>query len=147
MASGRARERAARGRHVRLIREDGSALPLHVRRCDTFLCRLRGLTFRRSLGDGEGLLFLEPTESRLGTAIHMLFVFFPIGVAWMDGTGKVVDLTVARPFRPFYAPQAPARSFLEGPPSLVDWLRVGERLQVVPETVAAAKDAGDGGAA
>ncbi len=143
---------SASGRYVRLVREDGRALPLRVRRCDTFLCRLRGLTFRRSLGADEGLLFLEPTESRLGTAIHMLFVFFPIGVAWMDGKGTVVDLTVARPFRPFYAPQAAARSFLEGPPALVDWLRVGERLQVVPDAAAATdaatvRDAGDGAAA
>ena len=121
---------AARGRYVRLVDEQGQALPLRVRRCDTFACRLRGLTFRLRLGEDEGLLFVEPRESRLGTAIHMAFVFFRIGVVWMDGAGTVVDKVVARPFRPFYAPRAPARTFLEGPPALVSWVEVGERYAI-----------------
>jgi len=107
-------------------------LDLRVRRCDSFLCRLRGLTFRRRLAPDEGLLFIEPSDSRLGTAIHMLFVFFPIGVVWINGAGTVVDATVAMPWRPFYAPKAPARYFLEGPPGLVDSVRVGERLTILP---------------
>ncbi|MGC9349047.1 MAG: DUF192 domain-containing protein, partial [Anaerolineae bacterium] len=103
---------------------------LRVRRCDTFVCRLRGLTFRRELPEGEGLLFVEPRESRLGTAIHMLFVFFPIGVVWLNAEGIVVDRVVAYPFRPFYAPSAPASYFLEGPPALVDWVSEGEKLRL-----------------
>lgn len=120
----------ARRRYVRLVGADGGVLPLHVRLCDTFACRLRGLTFRRRLGEDEGLLFVEPRESRLGTAIHMAFVFFPIGVIWLDREGIVVDKVVARPFRPYYAPQAPAQVFLEGPPALVSWVEVGERYLV-----------------
>jgi uncharacterized protein len=125
-------------RHVRLMGNDGRALPLRIRRCDTFLCRLRGLTFRRRLGEDEGLLFVEPRESRLGTAIHMAFVFFPIGVVWLDREGTVVDKTVALPFRPFYAPRAPAQTFLEGPPALVSWVKVGERFDI--ESVSAVID-------
>ena len=121
---------ASRGHGVRLVDEHGQALPLRVRRCDTFGCRLRGLTFRLRLAEDEGLLFVEPRESRLGTAIHMAFVFFRIGVVWLDGEGTVVDKVVARPFRPFYAPQAPACYFLEGPPALVSWVEVGERYTI-----------------
>lgn len=121
-----------RGAYAHVQRSDGTVLPLRVRRCDTFLCRLRGLTFRRSLAADEGLLFVETSESRLGAAIHMLFVFFPIGVVWLDSTRRVVDATVARPFAPFYAPQAPAQYFLEGPPALVEWVAIGEELRFHP---------------
>lgn len=113
---------------IRLRRSDGTYLPLRVRRCATFLCRLRGLTFRRRLAPDEGLLFVEATTSRWGTAIHMFFVFFPIGVLWLAADGTVVDAVLARPFRPFYAPRAPARYYLEGPPAVLTWVRVGERL-------------------
>lgn len=122
----------ARRHYVRLVREDGGALPVRARRCTTFLCRLRGLTFRRSLDDGEGLLFEEAAESRVSTAIHMFFVFFDIGVVWMDASGRVVDKVVARPFRPYYAPKAPARYFLEAAPELVDWVATGERFRFEP---------------
>jgi uncharacterized membrane protein (UPF0127 family) len=99
------------------------------------MCRLRGLTFRRSLPTGEGLLFVESTESRMGTSIHMFFVFFDIGVVWLAADGTVVDAKVAEPFRPYYAPRAPARYYLEGPPALLTWVRVGERLSIRPEPV------------
>jgi uncharacterized protein len=118
--------------YVTISREDGSVLPLRVRRCDTFLCRLRGLMFRRSLDPEEALLFVAEAEGRLGAAIHMFFVFFSIGVVWLDGAGGVVDAKVARPFGPFYAPREPARYFLEGPPELVDWVAVGEVLRIEP---------------
>jgi len=118
--------------YVTLCHADGSALPLDVRRCDTFLCRLRGLQFRRALPDGAGLLFVEPRESRAGTSIHMFFVFFGIGVVWLAADGTVVDAKLAKPFRPYYAPQAAAQYFLEGPPELLDWVHVGERLTIEP---------------
>ena len=117
---------------VRVSRENGQLLPLKVRRCGTFVCRLRGLTFRRRINEDEALLFVEATESRLGTAIHMAFVFFPIGVVWLNRDGIVVDKAVARPFRPYYAPRAAAKYFVEGPPVLVEWVTIGERLLMEP---------------
>ncbi len=120
-------------RFVRLQRADGTPLPLRVRRCDTFLCRLRGLTFRRALAPDEGLLFVESQESRVGTSIHMLFVFFSIGVVWLASDGTVVDKVLAKPFRVYYAPQKPAQYFLEGPPAILAWVEVGDRLRIEPE--------------
>jgi uncharacterized membrane protein (UPF0127 family) len=119
-------------RYVQLRHSDGRALPLRVRRCHTFLCRLRGLTFRRALAPDEGLLFVEQAESRAGTSIHMFFVFFSIGVVWLASDGAVVDARLAKPFRPFYAPRAPAKYYLEGPPALLSWVRLGERLSIEP---------------
>jgi len=100
-----------------------------VRRCASFLCRLRGLTFRRALGEGEGLLLVGRRESRAGTAIHMFFVFFPIAAIWLDGSGRVVDVRLAHPFRLLYVPRAPARDVLEGPPPLQERVQIGDQLR------------------
>jgi uncharacterized membrane protein (UPF0127 family) len=113
------------------VRREAGEGPLleRVRFCDSFLCRLRGLTFRRRLRENEGLLLVGRRESRADTAIHMFFVFFPIAAVWLNGEGRVVDTKLASPFRPLYVPQAPARDVLEGPPSLLERVQVGDRLR------------------
>jgi uncharacterized membrane protein (UPF0127 family) len=99
-----------------------------VRRCTSFLCRLRGLTFRQSLDADEGLLLVGRRESRTDTAIHMFFVFFPIAAIWLDQNSRVVDAQLARPFCPLYIPCAPARDVLEGPPALLEQVHIGDKL-------------------
>lgn len=112
--------------------ETGEELLLErVRLCDSFLCRLRGLTFRRRLGENEGLLLVGRRESRADTAIHMFFVFFPIAAVWLNGEGRVVDAKLASPFGPLYVPQAPAKDVLEGPPSLLKRVQVGDQLRFI----------------
>lgn len=106
----------------------GRLLLSRVRRCDSFVCQLRGLMFRRRLGDDEGLWLVGQRESRLATAIHMFFVFFPIAVIWVDRCGRVVDARLAHPFRPVYIARAPARDVLEGPPKLLEQVNIGDRL-------------------
>lgn len=103
-----------------------------ARRADSFGTRLRGLTFRRRLEEGEGLWLVGRRESRADAAIHMFFVFFPIGVLWLDPQHRVVDKTVALPFRPFYAPQAPALSLLECKPQVLDHVEIGDQLRFEP---------------
>jgi uncharacterized membrane protein (UPF0127 family) len=107
----------------------GKRLLGHVHRCASFLCRLRGLTFRRTLGKDEGLLLVGGKESRTDTAIHMFFVFFPIAAIWLNQNGRVVDAQLARPFRPLYIPCAPARDVLEGSPTLLKQVQVGDQLR------------------
>lgn len=109
----------------------GTPLIERVRRADSFGLRLRGLTFRRRLGPDEGLLLVGSRSSRADAAIHMFFVFFPIGVLWLDAEGHVVDKVIARPFRPFYAPKAPALYVLECQPEVIDKIEVGEQIRFV----------------
>jgi uncharacterized membrane protein (UPF0127 family) len=120
--------------YFHVIRESGEQLPLRVRQCKSFLCRLRGLMFRFQLHPAEALLFEEKRESVMGTSIHMFFVFFSIAVIWFRKDGTVVDAIRARPFRPYYAPSAPAQFFLEGPLFLLDSIKKGEKFTFVPLT-------------
>jgi hypothetical protein len=109
----------------------GITLVRCVRRADSFVTRLRGLTFRRRLGKDEGLWLVGRSESRAEAAIQMFFVFFPIGVLWLDRTDRVVDKVLARPFRPFYAPRSPAVGVLECAPGVLDRVEIGDRLRFV----------------
>jgi uncharacterized membrane protein (UPF0127 family) len=114
---------------VLINRTTGEALAPRVRLCDTFWKKLRGLMFRRTLDPEEVYVFVCRRESVAETTIHMLFVFFPISVVWLDAQRRVVDSVVAKPFRPAYAPQRAARYFIEGVPALIDRVHMGDTLE------------------
>ena len=103
--------------------------PLEVQYCESFACRLRGLTFRRKLDADDGLLLVGSRQSRVDTAIHMLFVWFDIGVAWLDANGVVVDTCLARSWRPVYVPKAPAQHILEMSPDASERFKIGEQTR------------------
>lgn len=81
---------------------------------------------QRTLSPGEGLVLVQPGESRVNSAIHMLFVFFDLGVLWVDDSGRVVDQVLARPWRLHYAPRLPARYVVESHPDILSRVQVGD---------------------
>jgi uncharacterized membrane protein (UPF0127 family) len=84
--------------------------------------------FRPAIGVDEAWVFCYGRESIAETSIHMFFVFFPISVVWLDAGRRVVDKAVARPFRPYYVSRVPAQYFVEGVPSLLDRIEIGDEL-------------------
>jgi uncharacterized membrane protein (UPF0127 family) len=109
------------------------ASPLKAIYCDRFLCRLRGLMFHSRLAPDEGLLLVEARDSRLDSAIHMLFVFMDLGVIWINSGGMVVDTLVARSWRPAYAPRQPARYILEVHPDRLGEFKIGDLVEFIDE--------------
>ncbi|MDZ4764920.1 MAG: DUF192 domain-containing protein [Chloroflexota bacterium] len=109
--------------------QTGAVILPRARWCASFWCHLRGLQFRSHLDEDEGLLFVFDKESRSSTSIHMFFVYFDIGVVWLNAAGEVVDKQLAKPWRPMYAPRAPAQYFIEANPSLLDRVTIGDRIQ------------------
>ena len=102
--------------------------PARVKYCDSFLCRLRGFTFHGRIEPGEGLLLVGARDSRLDTAIHMVFVPFALTVIWIDSSLTVVDKVLAKPWRLAYFPGAPARYILELHPHRWDDFQVGDEV-------------------
>lgn len=96
--------------------------------CASYWCHFKGLQLVRNLPEDEGLLFVTGSESRAGTAIHMFFMFLSIAVVWLDKEGVVVDKVLAKPWRPAYAPQAPAMYYIEANPSLLERVEIGDKL-------------------
>lgn len=94
------------------------APPLRVAVARTADEHERGLMFRSSLGDVDGMLFVMATRDH--HAFWMLNVQLPLDLAWIDGLGRVVDVAAglepcaAAPC-PQFAPRSPAKYVLEVP--------------------------------
>jgi uncharacterized membrane protein (UPF0127 family) len=123
------------GNYRQLIHEEsGRVLLGRARWCDGFGSKLRGFTFRRQLSAEDGLVLVEKSDSRVTSAIHMLFVFFDLGVVWVNDAGEVVDSVVAKPWRLSYTPKAPARYVIEFHPSLLSQVKAGDHIRFQPIT-------------
>jgi uncharacterized membrane protein (UPF0127 family) len=121
----------------------GRPLLSQVRWCASFISRLRGLMFRSRIEPGEAIVLVEGRDSRAAVTIHMFFVPFTIATVWIDSAGHVVDKVAAKPWRPYYAPRAPARYILETHPEFLDRVSIGDEL-VFDDSPAAAAPAGAG---
>jgi uncharacterized membrane protein (UPF0127 family) len=109
--------------------ETGEIVLARAKWCASYWCHLKGLQFVLRLPHSQGLLFVTDGESVVQTAIHMFFVFFTIGVVWLDASGTVVDKKLAKPWRPYYAPKKPAQYYIEANPDILDRVKIGDRLQ------------------
>ncbi len=114
--------------------ESGKTLVENALWCNSFTTKLRGFTFRRTWKDGDGLVLVEKKDNRVNTAIHMLFVFFDLGVIWVNDAGKIVDTAVAKPWRLSYAPQAPARYVIEAHPDITTQVKIGDTITFAETT-------------
>jgi uncharacterized membrane protein (UPF0127 family) len=84
--------------------------------------------FRRTLDPDQVYLFVFRGESVVEASVHMLFVFFPLALVWLDAKRQVVDVRLAKPFHPFYLPRQAAQYLIEGTPELLDRVRLGDRI-------------------
>jgi len=101
---------------------------IQARWCQSFFSRLRGFTFRSSLDKNEGLVLVEARDSRVDTAIHMFFVWTDLAIAWINSDNQVVDIALAKAWRPFYASSKPARYVLEFHPQRHGEFQPGDQI-------------------
>lgn len=73
---------------------------------------------------------VQRQDGRLASAIHMLFVPFPLAVFWLDEQLQVVDKVLAQPWRLAYLPKTAARYVLELHPAYFLLLNAGEKLEL-----------------
>ena len=66
----------------------------------------------------------------MDAAIHMLGVCTDLGVVWINQSGDVVDLCIARAWRPFYLPPRPARYVLEIAPERLGAFQAGDKVKI-----------------
>ena len=105
------------------------AAPPRVKYCESFLCRLRGLTFRSPLARDEGLLLVFGRDSRVDSSIHMLGVSFDLAVFWINSELKIVDKIVAGAWKPAFFPKEPARYVLEVHAGRIDDFEIGQFVE------------------
>ncbi|MFH1895770.1 MAG: DUF192 domain-containing protein [archaeon] len=85
----------------------------------TFFERFKGLMF--SAKPDYALIFELEKEGKINASIHMLFVFYPIDVVYLDSRKKVVDIKLGfKPFELNYTPKKPAKYFIEFPTGIIE---------------------------
>jgi uncharacterized membrane protein (UPF0127 family) len=103
--------------------------PVRAQWCESFVSKLRGYTFHHNLAMDEGKLLVERHDNRVDTSIHMMFVWTDLTVAWINSENEVVDVVLAKAWRPFYAPARPARYILEIHPARFGEFKVGDHVE------------------
>ncbi len=86
--------------------------------------------FRKSIGEFEGILLAEKKDSKSGAAIHMMFMRFDICVIWINSSARVVDKRIAKRWKPFYIPGAPAKYILETHANRYADFSVGDQIKI-----------------
>jgi hypothetical protein len=102
--------------------------PLRAVYCASFLCRARGLTFRRHLPPQESLVLVYGRDSKSLSSIHMMFCFIDLAVVWINSSMQVVDVKLARKWRLSYVPQNPACYVLEMNTTRLDDFQIGDKV-------------------
>jgi uncharacterized membrane protein (UPF0127 family) len=102
--------------------------PLGAGFCESFWCKLRGLSWRRSLAEDRGLVLADKSESRVNSSIHMLGMMFALTIVWLDNNFKVVDVYHAKPWLSVAAPRKPARYVIECAASRHEDFQIGDQL-------------------
>lgn len=103
---------------------------LHVELADTFFKRFLGYMGRKPILSNQGMLFTLARPSKMDASIHMFFMNFDIAVIWLSEELTVVDKTIARRWRPAYAPAQPAKYILETHPSQIDNFSLQDRVEL-----------------
>lgn len=106
-------------------------MKINVETADNFFEKTRGLMFRRKFD--KALLFTLKKKTRIGAAIHSLFVFFPFDVVWLDENKMIVDLKESvKPFSLNIFPKKECNYILELPEGLIKKynLKIGKKISL-----------------
>lgn len=107
-----------------------SSIPLELGICSNFIPRLRGLMFTQSIPMDGGLFFINPSEDRINSAIHMFFMEIDLAIIWLDSAGKVVDKIYANRWKTLAAPCKNARYIIETHPDRLREYNCGDVLEI-----------------
>lgn len=91
--------------------------------CKSFCSKALGLMF----SSPKCLVFEFEKERKIG--LHMLFVFFPIDVLWLNSKKVVVEKATLHPFT-FYTPKKKAKYVVELPKGKAKGTRIGDKIVI-----------------
>ncbi len=95
----------------------------------TFFEKFKGLMLESEKNFDYALIFTLGYKTRIRASVHMLFVFFPIDIIFLDENKKVVDKATLKPWTLNYTPKKPAKYFIELPKKLGNKIKIGDKLK------------------
>ena len=107
--------------------------PLQAVIHNDFWGRLVGLMFREHLSPDGSIIIDQKSDSRIGSAIHMLFMNFQITAIWVNKHLEVTDVKIAKPWAFAYVPKKPSRYIIETYPELSNQFQMGDQLEFIYE--------------
>lgn len=101
---------------IEIANKDGTIISIDVEIASNMAKRMRGLMFRKSLGENEGMLFVFDSLSY--HRFWMMNTTIPLDAIHIDSNGTVVDIIPMEPCKslvscPTYTPKAQAKYVLE----------------------------------
>jgi len=100
-----------------------------IKTANTSFSRFKGLMFEKKENFNYGLVFELDKEGRINSSVHMLFVFFPIDIVYLNPEKIVVDKATLNPWKLNYTPKKPAKYFVELPKGTANKIKLGEILK------------------
>ncbi|MFA0821414.1 MAG: DUF192 domain-containing protein [Methanomethylovorans sp.] len=74
-----------------ILKPNGEVIASDVEFAEGIISQSRGLMFRKRIAEKYALVFILPTPKSV--SVHMLFVFFPIDVLFLDTNQKILRAT------------------------------------------------------
>ncbi|MEM4257022.1 MAG: DUF192 domain-containing protein, partial [Candidatus Diapherotrites archaeon] len=107
---------------------NNKAIIKKVKIADSFFRKFKGLMFESKEKFDYALIFVLEKESRIRASVHMLFVFFPIGILYLDKNKKVREKAILKPWRLNYTPKKPAKYFIEIPLEYLRKVEINDKI-------------------
>ncbi len=111
-----------------MLKINGKSIGLRTRLTKTSWERMKGLMFEDAKKFNYALIFENQSESRISSSVHMIFVFFPIDIIFLNKEKIVVDKVTLQPFMPNYTPKKPAKYFIEMPNGKNKKIKIDDKI-------------------
>ena len=96
---------------------------------NTSFLRFKGLMFEKNENFDYALIFELTRESKIGSSVHLMFVFFPIEIVFLNSQKIVVDKATLNPWKLNYTPKKPAKYFIELPVGNKKRISLNEKIE------------------
>lgn len=114
-------------KYFSILGQNGAVIVKKALLADTFLLRLIGLTFRKSMPEDEALIFYK------APAIHTFFMFFAFDLVFLDKQNKIIRICEAiRPNRQVFCRGAAVTIEFAAGTVAKKSLKIGDVLELTP---------------
>ncbi len=110
------------------LKKDKVTIIKKIKLANTYFKRFIGLMFENKKKFNYALIFSFPKESRISCSLHMLFVFFPIDVIFLNSKKEVVDKVTLKPWTINYTPKKAAKFVIEAPVNTFKKINLGNKI-------------------